>query len=190
MGWSFYDARHYKPNGQVDRKKEVDITFSDHYTVLKSVMVGTEHYAAIRNEHTGAVVAAVTVTSSDIKGSGFNFGYKGALETCGPNEIRCPLSILKMLTPTEDEFAARWRKKCYEYHAKAKSPNSFKNLPNGAIAIWTVPCGRFTYFNEGERVTLQKFQEKGHKSRWLCKDKGIWIDPKYVDADDVEIQAA
>ena len=124
----------YDKNGKVDRKAECDSHFSDGYTVLKSSMVGTVYYAAVRKESTGDVFAAVTLTSSD---KDFNFGYKGMDESCGPNECKCPLSILKLLTPTEYEWAQQWRQHCYNYHSRDKGQTLNSILtPGSKYLVW------------------------------------------------------
>ena len=193
MGWLFYDSLHYKPNGEVDRKKECDGLFGERYTVLKSVMVGTVHYAAIRNNETSDVFAAITLTSADKKG-GYNFGYKGMDEDCGPCETKCPKSILNLLTPTDSDFANSWRKRCREYHAQAdelkKSPLLFRKIPVGTKVTWTVPHNRFSSFNEGEKVVLEKRRRstKG-KAFWLCSSRLVRLAPKYVNASDIELIA-
>jgi len=186
MGWLFYDAKNYRPDGSVDRKKEADETFSESYTVLKSVMVASVHYAAVKNKRTGAVSAAVTLTSSDKRGSGFNFGYKGISENMGPCEAKCPRSILKLLTPTEDEYAIAWRDRCHTYHAQT---DVFKNLPVGTKISWVATAG-FSHFKEGECVTLEKVIPRGRGARWLCKAIPVYIKPKYVDMGEVKILAA
>ena len=52
MGWTSYHAEHYK-NGKIDRKAECDAYFLEglnrgHFDVLKSSMVGSTYYAAIK----------------------------------------------------------------------------------------------------------------------------------------------
>lgn len=42
----------------------------------------------------------------------YNFGFKDMDETCGPNESDCPEKIMKLLTPTDNEYALRWRERC------------------------------------------------------------------------------
>ena len=79
MGWTYYNSTHLKPNGEVDRKKELDNEFRNDYTVLKSTMVGTTYYAAVKKEATGEVFGYVALTSSDKRG-GYNFGYKTVAE--------------------------------------------------------------------------------------------------------------
>lgn len=42
-----------------------------------------------------------------------NFGYKDMDETMGPYAYDCPEKILKLLTPTDNEYARNWREKCW-----------------------------------------------------------------------------
>lgn len=53
--------------------------------------------------------------------AGYNFGYKDMDETCGPNECDCPERILKLLTPTDHEYAKKWRERCWENIRKRKT---------------------------------------------------------------------
>jgi len=193
MGWLFYDSLHYKLNGDVDRKKECDSLFGERYTVLKSVMVGTVHYAAIKNNETNSVIAAITLTSADKKG-GYNFGYKGMDEGCGPCEAKCPKSIFNLLTPTDNDFANSWRERCREYHAQAdeqkKSPLAFHKMPVGTKVTWTVPNDRLSSFNEGEKVVLEKRKRSARdRAFWLCSSRFVRIAPKYVNISDIELIA-
>ena len=53
MGWTWYRATHYFPNGGIDRRAECDAYFMEglnrgHYEVLKSTIVGTVYYAAVK----------------------------------------------------------------------------------------------------------------------------------------------
>jgi len=193
MGWLFYDSLHYKPNGEVDRKKECDSLFGERYTILKSVMVGTVHYAAIRNVDTNSVTAAITLTSADKK-RGWNFGYKGMSEDCGPCEAKCPKSILNLLTPTDDDFANAWRDRCWAYHVQVKeqkaSPLVFNKLPIGARVTWTVPSDRFLHFARGEKTVLTKYKlSTNERPFWLCVSKHVRLAPKYVNTSDIELLA-
>lgn len=49
-----------------------------------------------------------------------NFGYKDIGEDCGPYECFCPNSILDKLSPTENEYALKWREECRKQNAKSK----------------------------------------------------------------------
>ena len=133
MGWTEYHAEHYK-KGKVDRKAELDpmYTQEEHdvlldgktvhypeYKVLKSAMVGSTYYAAVQITNTvegfSKVRAAVVLTSVDSKRY-CNFAYKDMSEDMGPYCYDCPVSILKLLTETDDEVALDWRAKCWEKH--------------------------------------------------------------------------
>ena len=146
MGWCSYHAEHYKRSGKnrvVDRKAECDAYFMDglnkgHFKVLKSSMVGTTYYAAVKSlkkaikdkqgnieyvdlpENEQGVWAAIFLTSTDMKDY-YNFSYKDMDETCGPCHNECPISILKLLTKTESKYANDWRQACWDYHNKKKN---------------------------------------------------------------------
>lgn len=118
MGWTSYDAANYKINKKgikvIDKKAECDSLFDDKHKVLKSSVVGNVYYAAIENDD--KEVYAIVILISTSRSDGFNFGYKDMTEFCGPYETKCPKSILKMLTPTDDKYANEWRKKCWNYN--------------------------------------------------------------------------
>ena len=59
-------------------------------------------------------VYALVCLLDHVPGERHNFGYKDMDETMGPYEDQCPERILKLLTPTENPCALRWRKKCWE----------------------------------------------------------------------------
>ena len=138
MGWTSYHAYPTYKNGKryIDRKAECDKLFTNDnhdsterkidYEVLKSAMVGRTYYAAVKSTFCATktelerseVFAAVVVTSIDRRYY-YNFMYNAMDETMGPCECKCPKSILDLLTPTENECAKDWRRRCYEYRAKA-----------------------------------------------------------------------
>ena len=177
MGWTSYHATHYK-KGKIDRKAECDAYFLEglnvgHYEVLKSAMVGSTYYAAVKplKKHGGKdengkdiyvdipdeeheVFGVVFLTSTDSKDY-FNFSYKNMCESVGPYKRECPKGILDLLTPTDSEWANEWRKDCYANLAKKKDPNNLNNLPVGAVIKVTMPFDT-TFYKEGDEVTLTK----------------------------------
>lgn len=46
------------------------------------------------------------------------FGYKDMTETMGPCEDHCPQTILTLLSPTDNEHARDWRRRCAENLAR------------------------------------------------------------------------
>ena len=181
MGWLEYRATHYK-NGKVDRKAEMDAIYNweDDFRgaeVLKSTIVGSTYYAAIRsfNKTNGfeCVTAAVCLTSTNNKNY-YNFAYKDMDETMGPYKFDCPKGILDLLTPTENEYALEWRKACYENLAKKKNPNALSKLPVGTVIKVIMPCDT-TYFKAGQEVKLEKYKKwNSNRTQWLVLPyKGI-----------------
>lgn len=160
MGWTSCHAYENYRNGKpyIDRKVECDRIFNDNmvtytkpcqiigkFEVLKSSMVGSTYYAAVKRTkfateiepEESIVFAAICLTSTDMK-SYYNFSYKDMDETCGPYECKCPVGILKLLTPTDNEYANEWRQACWNYHNKKKKlPNDISNLRVGSKVKFT-----------------------------------------------------
>lgn len=134
MGWDFCHAKHYKSNGKVDRKAELDerFTWGDH-KVIKSSIKGSVYYGAI-DFGNGNVVAVIVLTSgADRNNPYFNFGTKVMDETMHPLYYDCPKGILDLLTETDDENSNIWRSKCREKQIAGKW---LKKLPIGEKIIW------------------------------------------------------
>lgn len=185
MGWTGQHATHYK-KGTVDRKAECDAYFMEglnagFYNVLRSALVGSVYYAAVQNvkkygekqpdgsypiedipEEERTTWAAVFLTSVNSRDY-FNFLYKDLSEDMGPADRQCPMSILKLLSPTDNEYAIEWRKDCYAAIEQKKNPNTLSNLPVGAAI-------RFTNW-KGEVVELTK-----HPAAYQFK-RPFWYNP-------------
>ena len=110
MGWSSnYTGRLTSQ----EKKQRIDrVRTWENEEVVKSCMVGTTYYAAVRRKDDGVVYAVVALTQLE-EGE---FGFKDISEICGPVEEKCPVGILKLLSPTDNELAQEWRKRCLENH--------------------------------------------------------------------------
>ena len=188
MGWTSYHASYYK-KGRIDRKAECDSIFNDDmvnwgderkvigkFEVLKSSMVGSTYYAAVKRTKFATdttpedvrVFAVICLTSTNMKDY-YNFAYKDMDESCGPGDCDCPKSILDLLSPTDNEWANVWRKACYERIEKKKSKNSFSKLPVGTVIKVTMPC-ETNYFKHGQEVKLQKqLKWNSNRTQWITK---------------------
>lgn len=62
----------------------------------------------------GKEVVALICRLDYVPNDYYNFGFKDMDETCGPNEVECPERILRLLTPTEHEWAKKWREACWQ----------------------------------------------------------------------------
>ena len=88
-------------------------------------------YAAVERTTvaTGEREVYALVCQLDLRGDPderYNFGYKGVEETGGPCEDECPERILKLLTPTENPTANRWRERCWERVRRRKERPALK----------------------------------------------------------------
>lgn len=173
MGWTSYHVDTYK--GKIDRKSECDKLWTqeehDGYPkleVLKSIMKGSTYYAAVQNVAKGITFGVVVLTRINNKNY-CNFYYKEMDETMGPGYCECPDSILKLLSPTENEYAREWRKSCAEYNAKRKAKQTPGTLPVGTKI-------RFKTWDEKEK-TIQKMAPRGQFKRtwWWVVDSSNYF---------------
>ena len=123
MGWTYtrkpnhLSVKDYLINHSGCLKWSTDSEYE--YKVLDSAIVKLRtFYAAVERVHktTGerVVWAAVFLLGYGRKSyDDHNFGWKDLDETCGPCEAECPERILKLLTPTDNEYANEWRKRCW-----------------------------------------------------------------------------
>ena len=158
MGWT--ETYYYSKLTQKERRQELDKLFtwenaSSAYSIERSAIVGNTYYAAVRqeNKETQAIdVWGVVCLMSERKdGCGYWYGYKDMSEDMGPYYYDCPVAILDLLTPTDNEDANEWRDKCREY---AKKPKLSK-LKEGDIIRFICPW-QTTYHEQGDEITLTK----------------------------------
>ena len=183
MGWTGCHATHYK-NRKVDRKAECDAMFNcdmvdnkGKFEVLKSSMVGSTYYAAVKiteyaEPERAKVVAVVCLTSTNSKDY-FNFSYKDMDETENPFRYDCPKRNLDLLTPTENEYAIEWRKQCYENLKKKNNLKSLGKLPIGSVIQFELENN--TALNKaGSIITLEKTNAWSDKAYWLQSGHIKW----------------
>lgn len=199
MGWTTISATHYKRNGTVDRLKEVydmwEVENHGKTHVLKMSLVGSVVYGAIQNVDTGVVWGLVVLTSAKDD----EFSYKDMDDTCGPNYYDCPISILKLLSPTDSEYANEWRKKCY-YNARvrtlrARFKRELDKLPTETVIEFVSEVDlhsnnpNFSYTcSKGDTVRLKKRSYGYHKEAWYDEErserpvrwKDKWISERYT----------
>lgn len=189
MGWTSYCAETRYKNGKsyIDRKAECDKIFNDDmvtwgddhkvigkFEVLKSSMVGSTYYAAVKKTkfatetepELSKVFAAICLTSTNMKDY-YNFAYKDMDETVGPYQCDCPKGILDLLSPTDNEYALQWRQACRDNLAAKKKPNALNKLPVGTIIQVTMPFDT-KFFRTGQEVKLQKRTKwSSNRTEWL-----------------------
>lgn len=128
MGWTSF--RLEKDNVSNWFKNEFNV---EKFECVKHAIVGNTIYGAIKNKQTGDVFAVIFLIRWDNSDYSFNFSYKDMDETMNPFYYDCPMSILKLLTPTENEYALLWRSEVEKFNNKkklSKQENSYIKLTN------------------------------------------------------------
>jgi hypothetical protein len=126
MGWTSFNL----PKGTV--KEWFKRTWEDggNFKVIDSALVNrSTMYGAIEKVDTKEVFCAVFLIRWS-KGY-YNFSYKDMTEFVGPCECSCPVRIMKLLTPldendSQNEYAINWRKKVEAYWMKKNCINQIK----------------------------------------------------------------
>lgn len=185
MGWTSYNAKFYKQNGEIDRKAEIDDMFARpnsnkvSYKVLKSAMVGSVYYGAIERcelqtnqQIKREVFGLVVLTKVNMKDY-YNFYYKEISEDCGPAEAKCPINILKLLTESDNENAVAWRNRCYAYHEERKSDDSLSNLPIGSCIRTNINGKTYDLVKRGPN---QQFK----RCWWFCPSEVRYVKVKNI----------
>ena len=109
MGWTYWGA---EPRGTDEILRD---EFRD-TKIRATAIVGGVWYAAVQPKDKTYTTALVVLTER--KGAGF--GYKPMSEEMGPHAVRCPPSIIALLSPVEEldvgpqgqEWARLWREAC------------------------------------------------------------------------------
>ena len=90
----------------------------------------------------------------------YNFGYKDINEEMGPYYFNCPERILRLLSPTKNEYAKNWRLKCLERIEKRKAK---PKLNDGDIVRFYKPIE----FRGGEKRDAFRVRIFGRKIRFV-----------------------
>jgi hypothetical protein len=138
MGWSSFN----RPSWKTVKETIVgELTWSDAnvraevldihigrnvaYAAVKKTPLTDEGRAAIsERERTyviaedGSYVFAVVALFTNKNTDGYNFGIKTMTECCGPNDRKCPIRILNLLSAFQSDegagYALKWRAECRE----------------------------------------------------------------------------
>lgn len=175
MGWTYYRATNYR-NGKIDRLAECRYEFGkqpNYATIVKDALVGTTYYAAMKCSETGEIWALIVRTSIN----NGEFGYKDMSEDMEPYYYDCPISILKLLSPTNNEMANQWRYKCrMRCQQKRQQMKKAKELYTANRISVTLPIGKFRGYDNGGRVLLEKHTD----GRWVDWTKKIAFHKSHI----------
>ena len=123
-------------------------------TILKDSFVGGTYYAAVKSTSTGKVFGWIVRVEVD-EDEYDNLSYNDMYETCGPLYADCPVGIIKLLSPTEDENALKWREQCLQ-NAKQKN----RVVRNGDIIIFEKSIRFYPSNTECQRFKVCKYPRR------------------------------
>lgn len=174
MGWTSYQATHYK-GGRIDRKAEcMDVASYGGEKVVKASMKGSVFYAAVRSSRNPDRVYGLVILTQVDNGC---FCYKDMTEDMGPGYCDCPKSVLDALTPTTSQYAKEWRRSCYENVQKQRDSVNLSKLPIGTVIQVVTPFDlEWPSFKlpKGSTVQLRLvctgFTSKRTQKRWVLLD--------------------
>ena len=164
MGWTVYYT-------DVPTRAEMDKYYNwedegQKVEVLKSVMAGSVYYAAVKITDKRDLSTMVTAAVVKTKRRNGELAFKAMDETMGPCEANCPVSILRLLTPTDSKYANDWRQRCKKNAMQPK--------------LSTLPVGTRIRLRNGDVLVCQEpgFQ---FKKNWWCLE-GTWkyVSKKYI----------
>lgn len=113
------------------------------------VVAHSGRYWAVRTIATGEVFAVVAIVTRH----NAQIGIKLVDEGMGPNDYKCPLRILNLLSPTDSKYANEWREQCRKYHADRKAQ---PRLKVGDTVIFDPPV----VFTSGAKVSRMVWHGK------------------------------
>jgi len=113
MGWTFpYTTPTRESLVQHLRRPE---RFGEKFELVRTCASGSHHWYLIRERATGLHWIGLDL----LQGSrGAGWGYKDLDETVGPCAVDCPLAYLDAPHAEREGWAAQWRERVREYHAK------------------------------------------------------------------------
>lgn len=180
MGWTEYPATEWR-KGRINRRAECRKYFEGNEqwgTLLKDAMVGSTWYGAVKLTSTGEVFGMIMLTSERDR---YWFGYKEMDETCGPCHNDCPESILKLLSPTDNEFANKWRQACHERNERRKALNRAKVIQVMFPFDTTLCEANVPYELHRRKIQFKNRKDGPWLTKWSTKwySKGeIYVTPK------------
>lgn len=124
MGWTYtyrspnqtikdFLAEHVNCENERKRWRLLDCAIVHLRTAYMAVEIIDKNEAGELDQSTRKVVAFVFLLDYRPKDH-YNTGYKDMDETMRPYQCDCPERILRLLTPTDSEYAVWWRESCWK----------------------------------------------------------------------------
>lgn len=122
MGWDGVYLYH-KPSKEEELKYIEESYIGDKLEIVQASKVGNVWYIAVRNKKENRIFALVVLTSYRSN----EYLTKAMTEDMNPYYFDAPLKLLKILSPTDDEYANKWRDSCMQ--KKLSNKTSLGEVP-------------------------------------------------------------
>jgi hypothetical protein len=157
-----------------------DLFRNDELEVLQSSVVGNIVYFAVKYIPQNIVYATVVKTRID-NSIYNNLIYKEMDETMHPYFYDAPPSLIKKLTPTDNENALTWRAECLKRAEVKKVERQKPKVENGMQIQFSRPIefsnghklDTFTVFKEGKSVLFKSGYQFYRIRKWNKLDYQI-----------------
>ena len=110
-------------NGSGDKKRFIrELTdpngFGKNLKLIDHRVVGSNLWLLVHNVEENRKFILLNILKKETGGGWY---YKPISEDGGPNDVNCPLSLLKQADPPKTDYATEWRKRVVAYHAMNKA---------------------------------------------------------------------
>ena len=165
MGWIFEDRRGRSVEEYIEQVYEGTEWKSKPVVKISGYANERVYYRAFKSVNSGEILCAVIL----VHAGKYEIGYKAQDETMGPLDCECPESILKVLSPTDNEWANEWRAKC-----RAKNERD-KKLKEGVKIKFE---RNFEFHNGSSTDTFRLVLVTGRSGRKQTRLKALCEDGK------------
>lgn len=145
------------------------------YEFLKRELDRPGHKIIDHSVHGRTAYLACQTSSGEVYGlvcmlhkNSDGWGYNPVEESMGPYEVECPLRILDKLSPTDSEYALRWRNDCRE-HASLKRKRSSMGV--GSVIRFPSPL-RFSDGSTCQEFKVELAMTRGKRSKAYRGENG------------------
>lgn len=169
MGWSYgpkpdnvkeYFIKQFTHSREGFSQKCLDIAIVN----LKTVYAAIEQVDRDGIKNVSAAIIAINfITKKEYGFKSTEFGYKDMDESMGCSQTECPERILKLLTPTDNEYAREWREACWSRINKRKE----NKVSNGVVIRFNT---KIRFRDHGELDTF-KIQVRNGRTNLIAIDE-------------------
>lgn len=191
MGWTGHVTDHAM-SAKEKREYLDNLWNAEKCRTLKSAMVGSTYYAAVKELESGEVFGFVVITHMLKRGENwYEFQYKELEETMGISECNCSKGILNLLTPTDNEYAIQWRYKCAENLLLEEKKRKVAKAPVGSRLCFNSPMKLNPGIEKGDYIELVK-----RRGRYKGQVKEMWtlgnyrFPNKYINYEEFKLEVA